>query len=716
MLKKIDNRSSLNLVEVLILQRFPFGRESTFFYYTKEEIAVGDLVKIIFRKKAKEGVVVKTKKLRVSSPVFLEDDWQVNLFYWLKGTNFFFSRIPQKKIKIKPIKKIIFRKAINPELILGLLKLAERYFVSWNHFVEMAIQKPSKRTYQRSSFINLLSDLFKISKKEFDFTDQSEKKSSDFKKFGGKFIFLSSMQKEDLRMILKKQLKAGKQVLILSPEKNQLIPITTKYAILSSDLSAPTPILISNLLPKTLFKKNWQLVKEISPAIFVGNRSAVFAPFKNLGAIILEDGHDESYKQWDMNPKYDLREILALLYPKIPFFYLSQTPRFEDLFDSPFYFKEGIVRKIDLKESKTDFMPDSDPSNRAYSAPATLSFEEFLAGEKKKVLIKNLKIERRLKTENYFFSTFFKEKILSILAQKKWVFLLASRGGTASFVVCGDCGHIPLCPDCKKPLFLKSKEKLICENCSFSQSGLVPCQKCQGNNFYFSGLGIEAIKEALGEMKKELNFEILIAPESKSSYEEICQFFKKIIASYKKPIVFVGYSGMISVLRIFNSRLGLAAAPLFDSFLMHSEFRSEEKACSRFFNLLSIAPLMILQSFKIDHPFFQKITKKNYSSFFPFWFRERKSFLYPPFCELIKLEVSGKNLKEVDRKTDNLLKIFASKPGVLGVFRPESFFSLKKKNYFGRVILKVQKRIDLKAFFLKEGAGVKVDIDPENLF
>ena len=712
---------AINLAEVLILQRFPFGKESTFFYYTKDKeltSSVGDVVKIPFRKGYKEGVVVKIKKLFVAD--FSEEEWKINLSFFLKDRSYFFSAIPNRFIKIKPITQIISQKFLSEGLLLRLRELSLEYFVSWNHFMEFVVEKLPTKKYSKMTPMNLLGEAMEGLSNNFSFASPDIFSASPIlekmKKGNHDFLFLSHAQLAELFSVMQKVIEEKKQILILVPEKLQIMPIYAKYVFLNRSLSTTTPIIISKFLPATIFKKNWQLTQEVLPGVFIGTRSAIFAPFKNLGLIILEEGHDASFKQWDMNPRYDLRSVLPILYPKNPKLYLSETPRFEDFFASPIFLKNKIIQELTFKKAfRKEGLIRVSGDDQAETPPALLSFDCLFQKKKKEVFVVNLKISRKVKNENLIFSQFLEEKLIKTLKKNQWVFLVANHKGRSSFVVCRDCGHTPICPDCQKPLFLDEKSKLVCQACHSVKENFAACPKCQSHNFYFPGTGIEVIKEEISKIKSKVGFELILPPEPSSSYKKFYDFWQKLVQNSGKSCVVLGYSGIIPVMRVFASEVGLAVLPSFDGLLFYPDFRSEERAAARFFNLLSAAPKVIIQTFKIENDFFKKIVKHPYSSFFPAWHEERARFDYPPFSRLIKLEITGKTQEYVSRKIKEMITFLEKKSEVIDVFQSAEEVFLEKKYYSSSVLVKIQKKGNLREILKGLPEEVKIDIDPESL-
>jgi len=730
-----EKKFSVAIVEVLILQRFPYGKDSTFFYYAFPEtlrVSAGDLVEVPWRKSKKQGLVVKTKIVALDSRPF--QNWQVDLKLWVKKSNYFFSRIPPKSINLKPITEIVAEGYLNPDLLVRLGKAAREYFVSWNHFAKAVVNVPTtknkvrrsvrlpsrnNRNAKRYSYLAALKEWtnhYNEAKSCFAF--QKNKKKDILLNKKVPFIFLAYEQKDALEILIKKTLEEKKQVLVIVPEKAQLIPVAGKYSSITNSFSLATPICLGKLLTDKLLKNAWQLTRNSSPLLFIGTRSALFAPFSNLGMVILEEGHDESYKQWDLSPLYDTRKLLTTFYPNVLKIYLSSTPRLQDFYNSPFFLAKSkshfYLKSLDLisLENKKVKIPAPIPGEKS---PRIFSRTIRFENSEKKVTLINLNTERFILSEMSPISDYLRKNLISELKKGNWLLLLANHRGIANFVMCQDCGFIPRCPHCGKALAYQNKLSFSCKFCGFTQRSIAQCPQCSGLKFNFTNFGTEKITEILEKLRGELDFSLIISSDPNPSAAALYSLSKELISCKDGPGIFLGFSGILPIGKILADRIGLAAILSVDNGLFYPDYRAEERAAARFYNLLSLTKKIYLQTSDPLQPFLQKIIRHPYSSLYSDWIRERKKYHYPPFSKIIRIEIP--TLRDIPGET-RAKKMIERLKGDIRVIEatfsqlPES--DNKRNKYAAIVMVKLKNNTDSNAVLdglFREFGQLKIDPD-----
>lgn len=707
MLKKYP----LAILEVLVLQRFPYGKDSTFFYFAAGKnlkVQVGDLVRVPWRKAEKDGVVVKLKKVSVENEPGESWIFSAN---GIGNPQFFYAPLPRKPIGLKPIYAILERKYLSPGLLDKLKTAARKYFVSWNHFAKSVVDIPTARAKRgikpTQFYLPLIKQFQEISKNNI------EDENVVFDKVKS-FIFVSYGQEGCLAAVLKKTLAEEKQVLVIVPEKTHLIPAGGKYAALTHSSSPATPVLLGKFLPRFFARDGWEIARQKGPNIFIGTRSAIFAPFVDLGLIIVEDGQDLSHKQWDLAPLYDIRKLLAFFYPQAHKIYLSDTTRWEDFYESPYYFVRQKNQTLIKKVSLTDFKK-GDIGNNALSgeekSPHLLIRTFKKEGIKKKVVLINTKIEKGLAHQEAVISEYLTKQLISVLNKQESALLVVNHSGIANLLVCEDCGYLFRCPQCGKALSQLTKSRLDCRFCGFKGLASSHCPRCSGTRITARRFGIEKIKETLSELKSKADFLLLETPPAQTGYTGIMNFAKKIVRS-KKPLILLGYDGIIPVGRTLKERLGLAAILDFDEALFYPDFRSEERTASRFHNLLNIAPKVYIQTSDPNQPFLRKIINQPYSALFWEWHQERKAFLFPPAVNIMRIDVPKSDL--VDKIINELRK---NKTVIEAISVPVSGAARKNK-YQAAIVLKYQRGVNI--FPVIDGlfqcfGNLRIDPDPEEL-
>lgn len=702
------------IVEVLILQRFPYGQDSTFFYYSTEKrfknLSVGDIVVVPWRKGTKNGVIIGTKKIYTDASA--SDFLQINL-NGLVDKKCFHSSIPDRSIELKPIKKLLEKRFLSPDLLEKLNLAARQHGVSWNHFVSYAINLPPSRINNKFPFLFSLSEWSRQLGKIYGGLPRKTKIRMINKENLHPLTFLSQEQSWQLGSLIKENIEKNKKILVIVPEKTHLVPIAAKYAVISNNFSISSPIILGKILPPGVYRSAWQLTKKNSPYIFVGTRSAIFAPYLNLGLIIIEEGHDVSHKQWDLAPLYDVRDLLPLVYPKIAKLYISSTPRLQDFYSSPCYLKlsgSNYESKTIVwsKSPKTSNPPiTQEEKEPPYLLKRSLTYDNI----KKTVTLVNLDKERDFFEDPAALSTHFTKNLIDCLKSGQWGVILANHGGFAYTIVCRDCGLIPRCPNCGKYLKIQLKNSFYCSFCGRSSSAYTRCPNCAGHSFRMFNFGLDSLKEKLNELQREINFKLIIPPDLRSSNKNLLAYWRGLVDHVSKPAVIIGYSGMIAPARLLKDNIGLAGSISFDNVLYYPDYRSEEKAAALFYNLLALANKIIIQTKNPLSTIWSKLLRLSYSALFPQWINERQKFLYPPAVKLIRIDVAGMGKNNLSHGLKELILREKSVYDVLEVPTPP-------KNYIASFLVKYRTDADLSLLLSKiapKMPKLKVDPDPEVL-
>jgi len=443
---------------------------------------------------------------------------------------------------------------------------------------------------------------------------------------------------EIYRRLTLEAVKAGQQVLMLVPEIS-LTPQTVKnfekqfgknIAVIHSKLSVKKK---SNYL-YNIYRQNIQII--------IGSRSAIFAPFQNLGLIIIDEEHEDSYKQ-DQAPRYHTREIAEKICslaaekstevsetqssdkPKTPIKLIlgSATPSIES------YYK-AKTNQYELVE-----MPSRIPHlNRTEALP--------------KIHLIDLRDE--LKKKNYsIFSELLQIKIAANLANKQQTILFLNRRGAASAVICRDCGHVEACPDCETSLTYHSRisvensilpaQRLICHHCGKIYPIPKICKNCQSALIKYIGLGTQKIEEEV--LKLFPTARVMRADKDTTKkhgdFEEIYHAFHNHEADILIGTQMIGKG-------LHLPQVTLVGIVLADTTLTIPDFRSAEKT----FQLLTQVAgrsgrekpgEVIIQTYLPEHYAIQSTLQHDYQGFYQNELINREESHYPPFNKLLKLTI-----------------------------------------------------------------------------
>ncbi len=364
----------------------------------------------------------------------------------------------------------------------------------------------------------------------------------------------------------------------------------------------------------------WNRLDSGEIKVLVGPRSALFAPLKNLGIIIVDEEHDDSYKQHEPAPRFHGRDSAIMLAKihRIPIVLGSGTPSIES------YYNASIGRYTLLKLTAR-------PS-----------------GAKKPSITLIDMNKERLAGEHPFVSLSLKKEVESRLAKGQQVILYLNRRGFAPRVQCSDCGSSPECPDCASRLtFHKHNSQLICHLCGFTRSDYLRCDACQSAKLRYVGAGTQKLEESVttlfaGARAVRLDSDVTNV---KGAAWQIFRDF----ASGKYNLL-IG-TQMISK-GIDFPNVTLVGAIFSDHETMSVDFRSTEKTFSRLTQVSGRAgrsvtsgaekvSVALAQTYNPHSELMQAVSKGDYESFYQTEIAPRRQLSFPPFCRIVRLVLSA---------------------------------------------------------------------------
>ena len=445
--------------------------------------------------------------------------------------------------------------------------------------------------------------------------------------------------------LLEQFVHQGKQVLFLLPEialTTQLVQRLTAYfgnevAVFHSKYSNNERIEV------------WNQVLENSPKakVVIGVRSAMFLPFANLGCIIVDEEHEQTYKQHDPAPRYHARDAAIVLAKQHNAKVLlgSATPSLETYYNVQ-------IKKYGLTELKVRYANQVLP-------------EIFLIDIKDKYFRKKM---------TGHFSDELLEAISETLSKGEQIILFQNRRGFSPYVECMTCGHVPHCPSCDVSLtYYKFKSQLRCHYCGYSMANPTHCHSCQSVDLTTKGFGTEQIEMELKSIFPEKNIGRMDQDTTRGKFG-----FEKIIDSFKNREIdiLVGTQMLAKGLDFDNVTLvGIMNA---DNLLNQPNFRAYERAFQMMTQVSGRAGRsekigkVLIQTFNPHHNTIQQVLSSKYLSMYKEQIYERQNFKYPPFYRLIKVTLKHRDfdkLKEGSLWFYNVLVQSLSVP-VLGPEEP----------------------------------------------
>jgi primosomal protein N' (replication factor Y) len=498
-------------------------------------------------------------------------------------------------------------------------------------------------------------------------------------------------------------LKKGKQALYLVPE----IALTTQIVQrLKNVFGKKVGIYHSRLNSQErveIWKKVLQFQSEPDKGyqVVLGARSSIFMPFSKLGLVIVDEEHENSFKQFDPAPRYHARDMAVVLgiQNKSKVLLGSATPSFESYYNA-LTGKYGLVN-LEKRHSNVEL-------------PEMIVTDIKRAWKKKQM--------RSALTPELF------DLMDNALANKEQVILFQNRRGYSPFIQCFNCGWIPKCKNCDVSLtYHKYKKRLNCHYCGFHQAHSEECPECGSPEVKTRGFGTEKIEDELRPLfpGAQIDRMDLDTTQSKNAFGKIIHNLES-----RKTDILIGTQMVTKGLDFEHvSVVGILNA---DNLINFPDFRAHERAYQLISQVSGRAGRkhnrgkVVVQTSEPDHPLIELIQKQDYLAAFHAQMEERKLFRYPPYFRLIKLAVKHKKPENVTRVAAQLSTKLRQNKNLI-VLGPEFPLVSRIQLWYQKEIwLKINRKLNLdevKIFILQKVNEVKhlkensscvinIDVDP----
>lgn len=457
-------------------------------------------------------------------------------------------------------------------------------------------------------------------------------------------------------------LAEGKQVLYLLPE----IALTTQLVTrLQNYFGEQVAVFHSKYSAHERVEVYKQVLGNSAKAkIILGARSSIFLPFYNLGLIIVDEEHEQSFKQFDPAPRYHARDaaiVLAHLH-QAKTLLGSATPSLES-------YKNAVDNKYGLVEI-----------NRRYNNVQLPDIE----------LVDIADQHKRKRMKGHFSDRMIAE-ITEALDEGYQVILFQNRRGYSPIVECNTCGHSPQCPNCDVSLtYHQYRKQLRCHYCGYNNAMLQKCRACGTPNLDTKGFGTQQIETEAKILfpKAKVARMDLDTTRGKYGYEKI------ITALEQQEIdILVGTQMLTKGLDFRNVKLvGIMNA---DNLLNFPDFRAHERSFQLMLQVSGRAGRtkkrgkVLIQTFNPFHKILQQVSTNNYLEMFKEQLQERRNFKYPPYFRLIKVTLKHRDFNKVETASNwfakSLRQVF--KANVLGPEFPA--VSRVRNQYLKNIIIKI---------------------------
>ena len=487
-------------------------------------------------------------------------------------------------------------------------------------------------------------------------------------------------------------IKAGKNVLFLAPEIALASQLTKRLA---KKFGTQDVAIWHSSISEGERYDVWQKLYKNEIKILAGARSAVFAPLKDIGLIIIDEEHESAYKQTSPAPRYDARLVAKKLaeFNNCPLILGSATP------DISSYYR--AVNSNHLFEMLKRY-------NNAKVAPVTvINMQEY-----GRAAYKN-QISKPLQTA-----------IQETLDNNQQVILLINRRGYSTYTQCQGCGHVIECPNCAIPMIWHAKDKMLkCHYCNHVEYFPDVCPNCGFEGLKNSGTGTQKIEQLIKELYPSYNVERIDSDVLVRKGEHI-----RLLEKFQRGDIDILVGTQMIAKGHDFPRVTLVGIVLADVGLSMPSFRSSE----RVFQLITqaigrsgrsdLSGKAIIQTYLPNHYSILLASKQNYDAFFNYEMRIRHIQQYPPFSFLLSIEVSAKNEEYVILAANDIVNNLNSKlqdeATILGPVAP---YIAYQNNTYKRLILikyknsdKIKQEINklLETFKFNNVVNVKINVDP----
>ena len=408
-------------------------------------------------------------------------------------------------------------------------------------------------------------------------------------------------------------IKSGKNVLFLAPEIALASQLTKRLA--KKFGTKDVAIWHSSISDGERYDV-WQKLYKNEIKILAGARSAVFAPLKNIGLIIIDEEHESAYKQTTPAPRYDARVVAKKLaeFHRCPLLLGSATP------DISTYYR--AVNSGNLFELKKRY-------NDAKVPPVTVINMQ----EHGRAAYKNI-ISVPLQTE-----------IKETLSRGQQVILLINRRGFSTFTQCQACGHVIECPHCAIPMIWHSKDQMLkCHYCNHAQYFPDVCPECGSDAFKNSGTGTQKIEQYIKELFPENTVERIDSDILVRKGAHI-----RLLEKFQRGDIDILVGTQMIAKGLDNPNVTLVGVISADASFNLPDFRASERG----FQLLTqvagragrgeFAGKVLFQTYNPDFYALESAKSQNYREFYDTEITAREEFDYPPFSQIIRLVLSSTN-------------------------------------------------------------------------
>ncbi len=479
----------------------------------------------------------------------------------------------------------------------------------------------------------------------------------------------------------------GQSVILLTPE----IGLTPQLALTCQEVfPQQTVVMHSNMTPAARRNMWLRILDSAQPLVVIGPRSALFAPVKNLGLIVIDEFHETSYKQ-EQAPHYQATRVgakLATLH-QAQLILGSATPPVSDYF--AFSQKQLPIVRMQQQAVKHNF------------GKSTVTIVD----------IKN----RQLFNRSSWLSDMLIDAIERAVKNQQQVLIFLNRRGTARLVLCQDCGWQTLCPNCDLPLtYHGDTHTLHCHTCGHSEKSPTRCPNCGSNDILFRSVGTKSLVTEIERLIPNIRVARFDSDTHKSmSLEQRYEAIKDGSVDVLVGTQMLGKGLDLPKLSV----VGIVTA---ETSLFFPDYTAEERTFQLITQALGrvnrghTAGTAIVQSHHPDSSIIRAAAAKDYASFYDQQIQERQLYKFPPFRYALKLTCTRASAVSARRSSSQLQEKLANTHLPIEIIGPSPAFIEKTHGkYHWQLVIKAAERHVLTNIISALPANWSYDIDPNNL-
>lgn len=516
---------------------------------------------------------------------------------------------------------------------------------------------------------------------------------------------------------VERALAQGRSAIVLVPEIALTPQIIRRFGARFPETLA---VMHGSLSPGERYDQ-WRRIRAGDLRLVVGARSAVFAPVQNLGVIVVDEEHEWTYKQDQQVPHYHAREVAIELARQSGATAIlgSATP---DL-ASTYRAQRGAFRLLELPRrvmghrlAVASFREEREGVSRFTPIGADAVYAEL-----PEVQVVDLRAELRSGNSSIF-SKALDERLQAALAAGEQAILFLNRRGTASAVVCRDCGYVAECSRCRIAMaYHEHPPSLVCHQCGRRAPVLEVCPNCGGRRIRHFGVGTERVER---EVQRNYPNAVTLRWDSdttlrRRSHERLLSRFERREANVLIGTQMVAKGLDLPLVTLVGVILADTALHLPDLYAGERTFQLLSQVAGRA-GRGALPGRVIVQTYQPEHPAIQAAAQHDYAAFAQGELALRHEHGYPPYTRLVRLEFAASNATHARQETEQLRKLLIERIALLGLYGVDvigptpPYFARQRGKWRWQLLVRGQAPLRLLRD-LRLPLGWRVDVDPVSL-